>query len=90
MNQVRRCSAPALLLAISSPTPGVCAGGIHCLGSGRLAGAELITLTSTFASALHAYKVRAGRCGQSFEHMVLLEAAVQGWHVTALLLFCPC
>ena len=43
-------------------------------------------LTSAFRSILQAYKARATSCGQSYKHMVLLEAAVQGWHVSALLL----
>ena len=37
-------------------------------------------------AALQAYQMRAAQSGQSFMHMVLLEAAVQGWHVTTLLL----
>ena len=51
-----------------------------------LGGDALLNMASSFAAALQAYKIRATACGQSFEHMVLLEAAVQGWHVTALLL----
>lgn len=34
---------------------------------------------------LQAYQTRATECGQTFEHMVLLEAAVVGWYVSGLL-----
>ncbi len=46
---------------------------------------ELFRLASKYTAALQAYQTRAKECGQSFKHMVLLEAAVQGWHVPALL-----
>ena len=39
-----------------------------------------------FQAALLAYQTRATDCGQTFEHMILLEAAVQGWYVSGLLL----
>ena len=55
---------------------------------GKLYGYEpgdaVTMLVATFTAALQAYRVRAAASGQSFEHMVLLEAAVQGWFVTAL------
>ena len=54
-----------------------------------LEGAVLLQMVTSFAAALQEYQIRATSSGQSFEHMVLLEAAVQGWHVTALLLFSP-
>ncbi len=43
-------------------------------------------LTTAFTINLQVYKIRAEKYAQSFEHMVLLEAAVQGWYVAALLL----
>ncbi|CAL5223079.1 g5538 [Coccomyxa viridis] len=39
----------------------------------------LIKLVPSITAALQAYQARAAQCGQSFEHMVWLEAAVQGW-----------
>ena len=42
-------------------------------------------LVTTLEAALMTYQIRARRCGKSFKHMVLLEAGVQGWYVTALL-----
>lgn len=45
----------------------------------------LFRLVPVFEAALQAYQIRAAQCGQSFKHMVLLEAAVLGWHVPALL-----
>lgn len=42
-------------------------------------------LMTRFTTALQTYQTRAAQAGQSFEHMVLLEAAVQGWQVAALL-----
>ena len=60
----------------------------------------LLQLVPCITAALQAYQTRAAQCGQSFTHMVLLEAAVQGWYTTALLLSglntalltpaCPC
>ncbi len=44
------------------------------------------SLVSCFKTALQAYQVRAAECGQTYEHMVLLEAAVQGWQVTSWIL----
>ena len=41
----------------------------------------LRTLVSSFSYALKAYQMRAKTGGQTFEHVVLLEAAVQGWYV---------
>ena len=46
---------------------------------------NLIRLMPSFAAALQAYQIRAAQCGHSFAHTVLLEAAVQGWYVTALI-----
>ena len=46
----------------------------------------LIKLVPAVTAALQAYQARATQCGQPFEHMVRLEAAVQGWCVPALLL----
>ena len=48
----------------------------------------LIRLVPSFVAALQAYQVRAAQCGHSFAHMVLLEAAVQGWYVPALPFYC--
>ncbi|CAL5223110.1 g5572 [Coccomyxa viridis] len=39
----------------------------------------LIRLVPSFEAAIRAYQERAAERGQSFEHVVLLEAAVQGW-----------
>ena len=41
-------------------------------------------LVPSFTAALQSYQIRAGQRGQSFKHMVLLEAAVQGWCVPSL------
>ena len=38
-------------------------------------------LVPPITAALQAYKIRAARTGQSLEHVVMLEAAVQGWYV---------
>ena len=40
-------------------------------------------------AALQVHQTRASECGKTFEHMVLLQAAVQGWHVSGLLLAIP-
>ena len=60
----------------------------------------LLQLLPCLTAALQAYQTRATQSGQSFAHMVLLEAAVQGWYAPALLLStlgfillnktCPC
>ena len=47
------------------------------------------TLVSITTTALQAYQVRAAECKQTYEHMVLLEAAVQGWHVTSRIWLVP-
>ncbi len=44
---------------------------------------------SIFKTDLQACQARATASGQSFEHMVLLEAAVQGWCMIVLLLSFP-
>ena len=43
-------------------------------------------LEASFTAAIQSYQIRAAQCGQSFKHMVLLEAAVQGWCVPNTLL----
>ena len=45
----------------------------------------LIRLVPSFKAALQAYQMRAAQSGQSFERMVLLEAAVQGWYAPIFL-----
>ena len=39
----------------------------------------LCKLVLPIRSALQAYKDRAAATGQSFEHVIMLQAAVQGW-----------
>ena len=43
----------------------------------------LIKLVPPITAALQAFQTRAAQCGQSFAHIVWLEAAVQGWCVPA-------
>ena len=43
---------------------------------------DIVRWVPSFTAALQAYQIRAAQCGQSFEHMVRLEAAVRGWYVT--------
>lgn len=58
----------------------------RCADTNPVAGDVLIRLVSSLTTALWAYQIRATECGQKLKHMVLLEAAVQGWRVTASLL----
>ncbi|CAL5223104.1 g5566 [Coccomyxa viridis] len=51
------------------------------IGPTTLGSHTLIKAVPSFAAALQAYQMRAAQCGRSFEHMVLLEAAVQGWSI---------
>ena len=44
----------------------------------------LVELVPFFTAALQSYQIRAGQCGQSFKHMVLFEATVQGWCALSL------
>ena len=46
-------------------------------------------LEPSITAALKAYHTRATQCGRSFEHVVLLEAAAQGWYLPAMTLFSP-
>ncbi|CAL5223081.1 g5540 [Coccomyxa viridis] len=45
-------------------------------------------LVPSITAALLAYKTRAAQCGQTFEHMVRLEAAVQGWPLATHAICC--
>ena len=46
----------------------------------------LINLVPAISGALQDYYFRAVHSRQSFAHVVMLEAAVQGWHVSCLTL----
>ena len=87
LSALQRSNTTALPVPIL--TDGMSAGVDDTLGriydAPALIGGPLHQLAASFAAALQDYHIRATSCGQSFEHMVLLEAAVQGWHVTALL-----
>ena len=57
----------------------------HYDGSDFLQAHFLIRLVPAFTAILQSYQKRAAERGQSFEHMVLLEAAVESRHVSSLL-----
>ncbi len=87
------CTAVASLSANMEPITADATDTVRKMPDARLLGADLLTATLTrliafFTTALQAYHVRAAKSGQTLEHMVLLEAAVQGWQVPVLL-FCP-
>ncbi|CAL5218575.1 g269 [Coccomyxa viridis] len=55
-------------------------GLVNMLQEGAIIGIHrLPKLVTALTTALKTYHIRAEKCGQSFQHMVLLEAGVQGW-----------
>ena len=66
------------------------AGAMHKLvenADADLSRAEvLINLVPPIRGALEDYHFRAVHSRQSFAHVIMLEAAVQGWHVSCLTL----
>ena len=80
------------MLLVALLRQGILAGSVEALVE-HVADADipqahvLIRLVPTFSAILQAYQSRAAQCGQSFEHMVLLEAVVQDWRVSALRVF---
>ena len=60
---------------------------LESLNGAELSHVELVVrLAPFFAAALRAYQERAALCAQTFAHTVRLEAAVQSWYASALLL----